>query len=67
MYPEEWYPKHMPTGSYFFKYKKKYGEFYDSYAAFSMDESKPRDELLLLLEEVKKKGKAAEATEEPAT
>lgn len=62
---EEWYPKHMPTGSYYFKYKKKYGEFYDSYAAFSMDESKPRDELLLLLEEVKKKGKAAEATEEP--
>lgn len=62
---EEWYPKHMPTGSYFFRYKKEYGEFYDSYAAFSMDDDKPRDELLLLLEKVKKKGKAAGATEEP--
>ncbi len=62
---EEWYPKHMPTGSYFFKYKKKYGEFYDSYAAFSMDDDKPRDELLLLLEERRKQRQAAEATEEP--
>lgn len=51
---EEWYPKHMPTGSYFFRYKKKYGEFYDSYAAFSMDDTKPKDELLLLLKEAEK-------------
>ncbi len=47
---EEWYPQHMPTGSYFFKYKKKYGEWYDSYAAF--DESvKPRNDLKELLTE----------------
>lgn len=46
---EEWYPKHMPTGSYFFRYRKKYGEFYDSYAAFSMDEKDNANELALLL------------------
>lgn len=41
---EEWYPQHMATGHYFFKYKKKYGTWYDSYAAF--DESiRPRNEL----------------------
>ena len=34
----EWYPIHEPTGSEFFVYKKKYGEFYDSYSAFSEKE-----------------------------
>lgn len=60
---EEWYPKHMPTGSYFFKYKKKYGEFYDSYAAFSMDDMKPRDELAVLLSEAKKQAVSPEEPE----
>ena len=45
---EEWYPQHMPTGHYFFKYRKKYGEMYDSYVAF--DEGlAPRNELKDLL------------------
>lgn len=46
---EEWYPKHMPTGSYFFTYKKKYGEFYDSYAAFSVGACKARNDIAALL------------------
>lgn len=46
---EEWYPKHMPTGSYFFKFKKKYADFYDSYAAFSEEDGKPRNNLAALL------------------
>ena len=48
---EEWYPKHMATGSYFFRYRKKYGEFYDSYAAFSMDSADCVNELALLLKQ----------------
>lgn len=45
---EEWYPKHMPTGSYFFIYKKKYAEFYDSYAAFSTADGAARNDIAAL-------------------
>lgn len=31
---EQYYSMKMKTGSYFFRYKKKYSEFYDSYAEF---------------------------------
>ncbi len=31
---EQYYPMKIDTGSYYFKYKKKYEEFYDSYALF---------------------------------
>jgi zona occludens toxin (predicted ATPase) len=41
----EWYPVHESTGSEFFIYMKKYGSFYDSYAAFSDDETVIFDEL----------------------
>ncbi len=45
---EEWYPQHMKTGHYFFKYKKKYGDWYDSYAAFDEGLS-PRNDLDIIL------------------
>lgn len=46
----EWYPVHEPTGSEFFIYRKKFGEFYDSYSAFS-DSELITDELSPLLKE----------------
>lgn len=44
----EWYPVHQSTGSEFYIYKKKYGDFYDSYSAFS-DKAVVFDELKPLL------------------
>lgn len=46
---EKYYSMHLKTGSYYFRYKKKYGEFYDSYSAFSK-ENTDRNDLKVLLE-----------------
>ena len=46
----EWYPVHESTGSEFFTYKKKYGDFYDSYASFSDAETLVVDELYPLIQ-----------------
>lgn len=45
----EWYPLHENVGHEFFKYSKKYGEFYDSYSAFGGEDSFCPNELELLL------------------
>lgn len=40
---EQYYPMKLSTGSYFFKYKKKYADFYDSYSSFTLDVSSHND------------------------
>lgn len=35
---EEWYPLHEVVGHHFFKYRKKYARFYDSYNTFNSAE-----------------------------
>lgn len=40
---EQYYPMKLATGSYFFKYKKKYADFYDSYSSFTLDISSHDD------------------------
>lgn len=34
---EQYYPLKLSTGSYFYRYHKKYADFYDSYSAFDED------------------------------
>ena len=63
---EEWYRMHMATGSYFFKFKKKYSKFYDSYAAFDDSRLGSLDELHDLLYKVEPATQKAGATGFPA-
>lgn len=46
---EQYYPMKLFTGSYFFKYKKKYEDFYDSYSSFTLDISSHDDVKTALL------------------
>jgi zona occludens toxin (predicted ATPase) len=46
---EQYYPMKLATSSYFFKYKKKYAKFYDSYSSFRLDISKHDDVKAALL------------------
>lgn len=45
---EQYYPMKLDTGSYFFRYRKKYSDFYDSYSSFN-DGTKSVNELMPLL------------------
>lgn len=53
---ESYYSMHLQTGSYFFKYKKKYSEFYDSYSFYDLDVEK-HDDVNKLLRQPENKGR----------
>lgn len=48
---ERYYSMNLKTGSYFFRYKEKYSDFYDSYSAFNDGTTMQNDLLPLLVPE----------------